>query len=174
MARVTDVDMAALAEALDEGRPVVVIDVRTSMEFAGGHIPGAVNVPFLGQADWGADLPEGELWLVCKAGSRSRAAADRVAARGRAVTNVRGGMSAWRGPTEGRPTLLSLALPILAVLTLGLAPFSPEPHLLGKLRWIAGGAVGMGPMDWFDVLLHGAPWVWLGWSLVRWLRGRSD
>jgi hypothetical protein len=58
-----------------------------------------------------------------------------------------------------------LIQPLFASLTLGLAPFAPEPHILGKLRWIAGGAVGMGGMDWFDVLLHGAPWVWLLVSL---------
>lgn len=46
---------------------------------------------------------------------------------------------------------------VMASLTLGLAPFLPEPHLLGKLRWVAGGAVGMAPIDWGDLLLHGAP-----------------
>ena len=37
-------------------------------------------------------------------------------------------------------------------LFLGLAPFVPEPHLVGKLRWVAGGAVGMAPMDWLDMV----------------------
>ena len=50
---------------------------------------------------------------------------------------------------------------ILLCLTLGLAPFFPEPHLWGKLKWIAGGAKGMKAMDWFDVVLHGFPWVLL-------------
>ncbi len=50
---------------------------------------------------------------------------------------------------------------IFACLTLGLAPFYPEPHFLGKLRWVAGGAVGMGPMDWFDFVFHGLPWLLL-------------
>jgi hypothetical protein len=49
----------------------------------------------------------------------------------------------------------------LLCLTLGLAPFLPEPHILGKLKWIAGGATGMQFMDWFDVLLHGFPFVLL-------------
>lgn len=53
------------------------------------------------------------------------------------------------------------ALPVGLCVTLGLAPFQPEPHILGKLRWVAGGAVGMGPMDWGDLLFHGAPWVLL-------------
>ncbi|WP_203296322.1 hypothetical protein [Luteirhabdus pelagi] len=50
---------------------------------------------------------------------------------------------------------------LLLCLTLGLAPFFPEPHIWGKLRWIAGGAEGMQLMDWFDVLLHGFPFLLL-------------
>jgi len=47
---------------------------------------------------------------------------------------------------------------LLLCLTLGLAPFIPEPHIWGKLKWIFGGATGMKLKDWFDVLLHGFPW----------------
>ena len=43
-------------------------------------------------------------------------------------------------------------------LTLGLAPFLPEPHIWGKIRWILGGAHGMKAMDYFDFLMHGTPW----------------
>lgn len=50
---------------------------------------------------------------------------------------------------------------LLLCLTLGLAPYFPEPHILGKVKWILGGATGMKPMDWFDVLLHGFPFVLL-------------
>jgi hypothetical protein len=50
---------------------------------------------------------------------------------------------------------------LMLTLTLGLAPFVPEPHIWGKLKWIAGGAHGMTPMDWFDTLFHGLPWVLL-------------
>ena len=50
---------------------------------------------------------------------------------------------------------------LLMCLTLGLAPFFPEPHIWGKLRWIAGGAVGMTLIDWGDALMHGAPWLLL-------------
>ncbi len=50
---------------------------------------------------------------------------------------------------------------ILLCFTLGLAPFFPEPHIWGKLKWIAGGANGMLLMDWFDVVLHGFPWILL-------------
>lgn len=50
---------------------------------------------------------------------------------------------------------------ILLCLTLGLAPFYPEPHLWGKIRWVAGGAIGMKPMDYFDLLFHGLPFILL-------------
>ena len=50
---------------------------------------------------------------------------------------------------------------LLLCLTLGLAPYVPEPHIYGKLKWILGGANGMKLMDWVDVLLHGFPWILL-------------
>ena len=50
---------------------------------------------------------------------------------------------------------------VLLCLTLGLAPFFPEPHIVGKIRWIAGGAKGMQLMDWFDTVLHGLPFILL-------------
>ncbi|MBD3637896.1 MAG: hypothetical protein HUJ25_11120 [Crocinitomicaceae bacterium] len=55
---------------------------------------------------------------------------------------------------------------LLLAMTLGLAPFAPEPHIVGKVRWVAGGAVGMGAKDWFDLFFHGIPWVLFFISLV--------
>jgi hypothetical protein len=49
----------------------------------------------------------------------------------------------------------------LLCLTLGLAPFFPEPHIVGKLKWLAGGANGMDLKDYFDVVFHGFPFVLL-------------
>ncbi len=40
-------------------------------------------------------------------------------------------------------------------------PYTPEPHIWGKLKWIFTGAEGMQPVDWFDFFLHGSPWVLL-------------
>lgn len=59
---------------------------------------------------------------------------------------------------------------LLLSLTLGLAPFNP-PHILGKLQWILGGNAfhstkGLRFSDWFDVLLHGLPWLLLLTSIV--------
>lgn len=58
-------------------------------------------------------------------------------------------------------------LAALLSLTIGLAPFYPEPHIVGKIKWIAGGAVGMTPLDWFDFFYHGLPWVYLLYVLNK-------
>jgi hypothetical protein len=58
---------------------------------------------------------------------------------------------------------------LAASLTLGLAPFTPEPHIVANLRWIAGGAVGMTGANYGDTLMHGMPWLLLmSWGIV-WL-----
>lgn len=60
-----------------------------------------------------------------------------------------------------------IGLAFLLCLTLGLAPFSPEPHVLGKIKWIMGGANGMKVADWFDLLLHGSPFLLLIISILK-------
>lgn len=50
---------------------------------------------------------------------------------------------------------------VILCLTLGLAPFVPEPHIWGKIKWIAGGANGMKWLDWLDFVFHGVPWALL-------------
>lgn len=60
---------------------------------------------------------------------------------------------------------------LVACLTLGLAPFFPEPHIWGKLKWIAGGGKGMELMDWLDALMHGLPWLLLIRLLFLKIRG---
>jgi len=60
---------------------------------------------------------------------------------------------------------ISLPLLIVLCLSLGLAPFSPEPHLLEKLRMLATGDLTR-LIDIFDLLLHGTPWLLLGIKLI--------
>lgn len=65
-----------------------------------------------------------------------------------------------------KTTLDNWKLWLIVSLTLGLAPFVPEPHIVGKLRWLIGGAVGMQPIDWFDLLQHGFPFILLFRALI--------
>ena len=56
----------------------------------------------------------------------------------------------------------SIPLPMLALarLTIGLAPFFPEPHIWEKLKMLVAGDLTK-PIDIFDMLLHGVPWLLL-------------
>ncbi|PKP71114.1 MAG: RND transporter [Alphaproteobacteria bacterium HGW-Alphaproteobacteria-4] len=49
---------------------------------------------------------------------------------------------------------------LLAALTLGLAPFLPVPHVWEKLLLLFAGGLTR-PVDIFDLVLHGAPWLLL-------------
>jgi hypothetical protein len=66
----------------------------------------------------------------------------------------------------------SLSWPLLIVMCgmLGLAPFTPEPHVVEKLRMLAAGSL-VQPVDIFDLLLHGAPWLLLLAKILRTGRG---
>ena len=61
---------------------------------------------------------------------------------------------------------IPLNLLILAALTLGLAPFFPEPHLWEKLKMLVAGTL-VRPIDIFDLLMHAAPVVLLIAKLAR-------
>jgi len=61
---------------------------------------------------------------------------------------------------------LPLNLVILAALTLGLAPFFPEPHLWEKLKMLVAGNL-VRPIDMFDLALHATPFVVLLAKLAR-------
>jgi len=59
-----------------------------------------------------------------------------------------------------------LSIALLLALTLGLAPFVPEPHLVEKIRMLVGGRL-VRPIDIFDFAMHLAPWLLLAAKLVR-------
>ena len=48
---------------------------------------------------------------------------------------------------------------IILCATLGLAPFTP-PHVVEKLVMLSKGSL-VRPIDWFDLLFHGTPWLLL-------------
>ncbi|KPA22930.1 hypothetical protein shim_12200 [Shimia sp. SK013] len=58
---------------------------------------------------------------------------------------------------------------LIVAVILGLAPFSPEPHLWEKLKMLGSGAL-VRPMDWFDLAMHGAPLVVVAAKAARHLR----
>ncbi len=61
---------------------------------------------------------------------------------------------------------IQLQLFVVAALTLGLAPFFPEPHIWEKLKMLRAGTLKR-PIDWFDLALHAAPFIALAAKLLR-------
>jgi len=61
---------------------------------------------------------------------------------------------------------IPLVFLVVMALTLGLAPFTPEPHIWEKLKMLAAGDLRRA-IDWFDLALHATPWVFLAIRLVR-------
>lgn len=100
---VEELSPAALSERLAAGEDFQVVDVRGPEQFARGHLPGAINVPF---ANLPGAIPEVE-WaetvvVVCPRGESSRRAARLVESYeglpdGAGVYNLTGGYDAWDG-----------------------------------------------------------------------------
>ncbi|KUP05672.1 rhodanese [Bacillus coahuilensis m2-6] len=78
---------------------VQLIDVRTNGEFKGRNISSFKNLP-LHQLGSKLDTldPSKEVVLICQSGMRSSKAAKLLKKKGfKKITNVSGGMNAWRG-----------------------------------------------------------------------------
>ena len=66
-------------------------------------------------------------------------------------------------------THIPLSMVILLCLTIGLAPFNP-PHIWEKVQMLLKGQL-IKPMDWFDLLMHGTPWLILILKIGSILKG---
>jgi hypothetical protein len=66
-----------------------------------------------------------------------------------------------------------LSYAVLLALTLGLAPFVPEPHIWEKLKMIAAGTLTR-PIDIFDFAFHGVAWLLLFAKLARMATARPE
>jgi hypothetical protein len=64
-------------------------------------------------------------------------------------------------------------LVIIAALTVGLAPFTPEPHIWEKLNMLSTGDL-VHLIDWFDLVLHGTPWLLLILKLITQILPQSE
>jgi hypothetical protein len=62
----------------------------------------------------------------------------------------------------------TISWPVVLVLclTLGLAPYVPEPHVWAKLQMLLSGSLSK-PLDIFDFVFHGVPWLILAAKAIR-------
>ncbi|MGX9134246.1 rhodanese-like domain-containing protein [Rummeliibacillus sp. JY-2-4R] len=92
---VQSISTAQLKDILNE-QDKMFIDVRTPGEYKGRHIQQFKNMP-LG-SDFSKLPKDKEIVVICQSGMRSNQACKQLKKLGyEKVTNVRGGMSNWRG-----------------------------------------------------------------------------
>ena len=91
-----------LEEMLGADEAIKLVDVREAAEFAFGHIPGAISVPFGKLEDEMKDWSrETAICVICRTGNRSDRAAQQLAEAGFTnVKNVVPGMSGWNGSIQ--------------------------------------------------------------------------
>lgn len=80
------------------GTAPIVIDVRTAEEYATGHIPGALNIPFDQVAERISEVeaPHG-VALYCMVGPRARKGEAALLAVGyESIFHLEGGLAAWQ------------------------------------------------------------------------------
>ena len=80
----------------------VLLDVRTSEEYRGGHIPGSKNVPLqaIDKVTSVAENKDTVLFVYCHSGARSRQASGMLQRMGYTNVNNIGGIAAYAGKVE--------------------------------------------------------------------------
>ncbi len=115
-----EVSVDTAAEMIEGG--AYALDVREREEFAGGHVPGAVNIPmgqFTGRLDeLDRDRP---VVVICRSGNRSDAMTDVLRAAGFDAVNMVGGTLEWieAGRPVEHPRASALTVRVIETPSLG-------------------------------------------------------
>jgi rhodanese-related sulfurtransferase len=167
---ITPQELAQLRKA--SGQHVVLIDVRTPVEFREVHVDFAHNVP-LDRLDPAAIRAERSgsaepLFVICRSGSRGRQACEQLAATGLNVVNVEGGTAAW--DAAGLPVVrgqraislerqVRIAAGFLVLLGAVLA-LTVHPYFIGLSAFIGAGLMFAGITDTcgMGMILARMPW----------------
>lgn len=99
----SDMDVAEFSQFLTNDS-VQLVDVRTPEEYSEGHIPGAKNInvfdkDFADKAKESLDISK-PVAVYCRSGKRSAEAARELSEKGFKVTNLKGGIIAWKGKKQ--------------------------------------------------------------------------
>ncbi|MBS1954454.1 MAG: rhodanese-like domain-containing protein [Cyanobacteria bacterium SZAS-4] len=175
--------VAAVDVAAETG--LVLVDVRSPIEFENEHIAGAINVPLETLASRCEEISrKGPLVVICRSGKRAEQGAYTLMGRGFQPKVLEGGMIAWRKAKlpvkEGKKRLpidrqiqLIVGSGVLSGVLLGVfvSPwFLVIPGFFGAGLTFAGlsGTCALG------ILLGKAPWNKLELPSVRCEKGKSS
>ena len=108
---VPTVAVSGVPDPLPDG--LVVLDVGEPVEWAYGHIDGALHIP-LGELTGRLDeVPAAQTLVVCKVGARSAQAVAWLTRQGRDVVNLDGGLLDWQA--AGRDLVSETGQPPLVI-----------------------------------------------------------
>jgi len=107
MTQIPTVSVTGVPDPLPAG--LQVLDVREDVEWRHGHIEGATHIPLMELPQRLADVPEGQVLVVCRVGGRSAQAVGYLARQGLEVVNLDGGMLDWA--EAGRPMVSETGAP---------------------------------------------------------------
>jgi len=99
--RVKEVDHKEIKKRIDSGEKLILVDTREDLEWANGHVPGAIHLgKGVIERDIEKTVPDhnAPVVLYCGGGFRSALAADNLQKMG--YTNVISMDGGWRGWTE--------------------------------------------------------------------------
>lgn len=171
---VTEITPQQLEEVLSQNSPPDLIDVRPAVEFRRVHLMNARNVPFeeLTPDKVSSDADAGsasEVYVICKAGIRSRQACEKLAEAGiTGAVSVQGGTDACLSaglPVQHGPQPMSLERQVRfivgsVVLAASVLAMTVNPYIAGVAAFFGAGLLfaaitntcGMG------MLLAKMPW----------------
>ncbi len=102
MSEIPTVSVAGVPHPLPE--TITVLDVREPVEWAHGHIEGALHIPLMELPQRLAELPVdqvgAQLLVVCRVGGRSSQAVGYLVQQGIDAVNLDGGMLEWEAASR--------------------------------------------------------------------------
>ena len=100
-ADIPKIDQASLLKRIEKkDASLVILDVRTPEEFAAGHVPGAINIPYThlpSRISEVADAADKDIVVYCEVGVRAEQGAERLRENGfTKLLHLDGDMQAWQ------------------------------------------------------------------------------
>ncbi|NBV45943.1 MAG: DUF2892 domain-containing protein [Planctomycetia bacterium] len=173
---VATISPSTLADLRRKGEKVTLIDVRTPAEFGEVHVDFAHNVPLdrIDPQEIASLAGNGPVYFVCKSGTRSQKACEKMQAAGlKDVISIEGGTAACEAAgvpvVRGRKVMslerqVRIAAGSLVAIGTALAAFGPDPTWqrigLGLAAFIGCGLVFAGVTDTcgMAMLIAKMPW----------------
>lgn len=158
-----------LQQKIHSGSPILLIDVRTPVEFRQTHIPLSLNIPLDTLSPEKLPSPDTPVCLICRSGKRSSKACQQLLDTGTStVATLDGGIDAWESaglPLATDRNIISLERQVritAGTLTLigALLAFFIHPYWLALPAFVGAGLAFAGITNTcgMALLLAKMPW----------------